>query len=387
MQQSANDILALAYQRAADQPNQPAIVDPFLHEQIEAVARNLRNRSCVRFLLATTLAKAVRPEIDIRKPYTEIADPDAYSGRTFDETYIKSLIQAYDLPCNPTTAFLTPAFRNRNTILTPDLVMVGRPEQLYRTTLQIIDAVEQGIISAFNVLAETIRVLIRLRDEQRSQIDSLIASLEHVDTSIALSSEAIVKLVQQHLQAAHSSRLPVLIVAAVYRTVESRLGERTLPLSVHNAADEQTGSLGDLAISLLDDEQILTVYEMKTRPVATSDIDHALSKIDTTRHRVDNYIFVTTAPIDDSVMNYAAGIYDRSGGIEVVVLDCIAFLRHFLHLFHRLRIQFLDTYQQLVLDEPSSGVEHPLKVALLALRQAAESSANREHFDASEESE
>ena len=374
MQQSANDILALAYQRAADQPNQPAIVDPFLHEQIEAVARNLRNRSCVRFLLATTLAKAVRPEIDIRKPYTEIADPDAYSGRTFDETYIKSLIQAY-------------AFRNRNTILTPDLVMVGRPEQLYRTTLQIIDAVEQGIISAFNVLAETIRVLIRLRDEQRSQIDSLIASLEHVDTSIALSSEAIVKLVQQHLQAAHSSRLPVLIVAAVYRTVESRLGERTLPLSVHNAADEQTGSLGDLAISLLDDEQILTVYEMKTRPVATSDIDHALSKIDTTRHRVDNYIFVTTAPIDDSVMNYAAGIYDRSGGIEVVVLDCIAFLRHFLHLFHRLRIQFLDTYQQLVLDEPSSGVEHPLKVALLALRQAAESSANREHFDASEESE
>ena len=55
------------------------------------------------------------------------------------------------------------------------------------------------------------------------------------------------------------------------------------------------------------------------------------------------------------------------------MLDCIGFLRHFLHFFHRVRIEFLNTYQSLVLDEPGSAVSQPLKEAFLTLRQAAES--------------
>jgi hypothetical protein len=44
-----------------------------------------------------------------------------------------------------------------------------------------------------------------------------------------------------------------------------------------------------------------------------------------------------------------------------------------LHLFHRLRKDFLDHYQVLVLKEASSAVSQSLKEAFLALRQAAES--------------
>lgn len=66
-------------------------------------------------------------------------------------------------------------------------------------------------------------------------------------------------------------------------------------------------------------------------------------------------------------------VYARTGGIEFVVLDCIGFLRHFLHLFHRLRMQFLEAYQELVLAEDESAVRQPLKEAFLALRIAAES--------------
>jgi len=116
---------------------------------------------------------------------------------------------------------------------------------------------------------------------------------------------------------------------------------------------------------------------MKTRQVTTNDIDHALEKIRATGKRVDNFIFITTDRIDETVKEYAASIYEQTGGIEVVVLDCIGFLRHFLHLFHRLRGVFLDAYQQLVLEEPTSAVDQPLKVAFLALRQAAESQGGR----------
>ena len=56
------------------------------------------------------------------------------------------------------------------------------------------------------------------------------------------------------------------------------------------------------------------------------------------------------------------------------MLDCIGFLRHFLHLFHRLRLEFLESYQALLLAEPDSAVRQELKEVFLALRRAAESS-------------
>jgi hypothetical protein len=69
------------------------------------------------------------------------------------------------------------------------------------------------------------------------------------------------------------------------------LGERVLTLEAHQAADEQTGSLGDVQITLIDDDQVITAYEMKTRRVTQNDIDRALQKI---HHNIDNYIFITT---------------------------------------------------------------------------------------------
>ena len=76
--------------------------------------------------------------------------------------------------------------------------------------------------------------------------------------------------------------------------------------------------------------------------------------------------------IDDPVQTYAAEAYEHTGGTEIAILNCIGFLRHFLHLFHRLRTDYLNAYQALVLAEPDSAVSQPLKEAFLALRQAAE---------------
>jgi hypothetical protein len=142
---------------------------------------------------------------------------------------------------------------------------------------------------------------------------------------------------------------------------------------LHAAADEQTGALGDLEITLIGDDQVITSYEMKMKRVTHEDIDRALQKIMHSGKSIDNYIFITTDVIEDEVKEYAASMYEKTGGIEMVVLDCVGFLRHFLHLFYRLRGAFLLAYQNLVLSEPESAVSQPLKEAFLALRQAAES--------------
>ena len=151
------------------------------------------------------------------------------------------------------------------------------------------------------------------------------------------------------------------------------MGEEVGRLNAHNAADEQTGALGDVEVYLVGHSDVATSYEMKARRVTTGDIDRAIAKVTTHEPPIDNYVFITTEAIDSDVAEYARRMYEMLGGVEVVVLDCIGFLRHFLHLFHRSRLAFLDAYQDLVLAEPESAVGEPLKTAFLSLRLAAES--------------
>lgn len=336
------------------------------------VSTNLSNRAGVRLLMSCLLAKIDDPAVDVRKPYTQINTEDSFSGRTYDEQYITAFINENNLPCNNTTAFLTPALRNRNETLVRGLNLVGRPPQLYAAVLELLDDVYLGRVGAEDLLAETIRALIKLRDERQQRINSLKAALKTTEGALPLSSEDIVRLVAQHLSLKGTSRLPVLLVAAAYNVAEAQLGERVLDLQSHNAADVQTGAVGDLEITLVNDDRVVTSYEMKDKRVSREDIDRALQKLLNSGQRVDNYVFITTSEIDPEVQGYARSLYGETAGIEFVILDCLGFTRHYLHLFHRLRTDFLNEYQYLILNEPESSVSQVVKEAFLSMRQAAE---------------
>lgn len=185
----------------------PIVDDAEIVASIEYVCRNIQNRAGVRLLMACLLAKIHNPAVDVRKPYTEIGEADSFSGRTYDEGYITVFITDHDLPCNPTTAFLTPALRNRNSVLTTELNLVGRPPRLYHTILQLLDDVHSSRVSADDLLAETVRWLLVIRDEQRQRMETLLAGLQTVEGAIPLSSESIVSLIEQHLNTRNSSRL------------------------------------------------------------------------------------------------------------------------------------------------------------------------------------
>lgn len=368
------EILHDIYLQAAAAPHASAIEDAAIRERIDYVCRCMSNRAGVRLLMACLLAKLDRPEIDPRKPYTEIGSADCFSGRTYDERHITAFINAHRLPVNQTTAFLTPTLRNINHALTADTELVGRPRELYKKTLELLDDVARRRIDAKTILVETVRtLLLLLRDEKLARINALLAAQKRGSGTLALSSEAIIKLINQHLACKNASRLPVLIVSAAYMAAQERLSEHILPLRAHNAADLQTGALGDVEICLAGEDCAVTIYEMKMKRVTPDDIDAAALKIARAPHRIHNYLFVTTDAIESSVAEYAATFYEKLDGVEIAILDCAGFLRHFLHLFHRLRASYLDAYQHLVLSEPDSAVSQSLKEAFLALRQAAES--------------
>lgn len=328
--------------------------------------------------MACLLAKLHRPDVDIRKPYTEIGDVDTFSGRSYDERYITAFINEHDLPCNSTTAFLTPALRNRNITLTKDVNLVGKPPQLYQSVLNLLDDVYCDRITADTLMAEIVRLLLVDRNERQQRIDALVATLNTTKDAVPLSSEDIVLLIEKHMSLKGTSRLPVLVVAAAYQSAEEFLREKTLSLKAHNAADMRTGALGDVEITLMADDEVITSYEMKNKRISREDIERALQKLLLNNQRINNYIFITTEPIDKDAQDYARSLYHQTGGIEFVILDCIGFIRHFLHLFHRLRTKFLEAYQALILSEPQSAVSQPVKEAFLAMRQAAETGIEEE---------
>ena len=366
-------ILQEIYDRAAATIQKTVVTDAVIRENVDYVCRCMSNRAGVRLLMACLLGKLNQPSVDPRKPYTEIGGEDSFSGRTYDERYLTKFINEHRLPVNPTTAFLTPTLRNISHALTTDLDLVGRPRDLYKKTLQLLEDVAERRIAADLLFVETVRVLLLLRDEKLSRMDSLIKALERTEGALPLSSEAIVLLIGQHLACKNASRLPVLVVAAAYEAAGPRLAESILPLKSHNAADLQTGSFGDVEICLVGDDAVVTAYEMKMKRVTVEDIDAAVTKIAKATKRIHNYLFVTTDTIDIEVAEYAATFYEKLDGTEIAILDCIGFLRHFLHLFHRVRVEYLNAYQNLVLTEPDSAVSQTLKEAFLALRQAAES--------------
>jgi DNA adenine methylase len=87
---------------------------------------------------------------------------------------------------------------------------------------------------------------------------------------------------------------------------------------------------------------------------------------------MDNYIFITTEKINREVQEYAHSLYLNTGGIEFVILDCISFIRYFLHLFYRLRSNFLEVYQELILAKPENSIGQPISRSILVMRQAVE---------------
>ena len=178
-----SDLLGKA-EKALDKP---AVGNADVLRRIEFVCRCPGNRAGVRLLMSCMLAKIERPDVDPRQPYTEIGGDQCFSGRTYDERFLTHFINENQLPCNSTTAFLTPALRNMDHPLTTDVELIGRPPQVYAETLQLLDDVATNKVRAKDVLTDVIRILLQLRNEKRSRMNELMAGIRMGRGSLPLS--------------------------------------------------------------------------------------------------------------------------------------------------------------------------------------------------------
>lgn len=81
---SKQDILENLYNQANEDLNCSSIRLKDTGTKIGLICRCGLNKAPIRFLMSCLLAKIDRPDVDIRKPYTEIAGKDSFSGRHYD---------------------------------------------------------------------------------------------------------------------------------------------------------------------------------------------------------------------------------------------------------------------------------------------------------------
>ena len=175
--ENCSKLLEASLKRAQKNLGHSFIHDVAIAARIAAVVNCPSNRAGVRLLMACMLAKVHRPEIDPRKPYTKIGSKDCFSGRSYDEQFIGGFITKHNLPCNSTTAFLTPTLRNMDQTLTTKVVLVGRPMAMYQSALQLLDDVRAGRVSAQDILNECLRLLLLDRDARKARLKTLLSGV------------------------------------------------------------------------------------------------------------------------------------------------------------------------------------------------------------------
>jgi DNA adenine methylase len=366
------ETLKLLYKKA-ESLEKPVSISEDIDEKLNILVSG-KVGAPLRVLLSLLLAKKLNPEVNLLYPVSNVEEiSGAFSGRAIDENCVQILVEQFKLPLNPTTGFLTPSFRTLSLPIPEKLGdVIGKYRQVYNAFSSIIHKVQSGELDAEEVLVALLQKLIHLKREREEKIKE---KLQSASGELDLSAEDIVEIVERLLTLPRASRIPVLVVAALHITIEKCLGQKVRPLESHRAADSKTGSLGDIEL-VADDGSVVRVYEIKDREITETDIHNALEKIarleQERRRKLKQYLFITTKSVDKSVLLVARNMY-REIGIEMAVLDCLGFTRHFLHLFFPFRLQFISNLTKLLMEEPDSSLNHAVKEYYLTLLNVLQS--------------
>lgn len=305
-----------------------------------------------RLLLTCSLAAAADPSLDILRPFIKVHDR-SFHGRAVDEDLVASFLRQERLP-----AMVSTVFTNRGLDRGDGILSQSGTTLLYRPAVELLEQVANGNLTAEDLLAEAIRVLLAMKRKDDAEMASLQEAARQTRTT--LTSAEILSLLAEHKNAPATSRLPVLALAAAYEAAGPEAGWKVRPLRGHYAADRSTGALGDIEVVSPDDDSLINVLDGKDKVVTSADLADASRKA--AAGNVPSYIVATTEEIPKEIEQAAAAL---SGSRDIAVRDWLALVRDILLLHPKARERFLDIYRDLVLDDPQVG--QPLRESLLRL--------------------
>lgn len=321
------------------------------------VAHSESSKAVLTVLMTSVVYKICTPTQDIRLHQSSIEG--GYSGRTFDTKYITPFLKAHSFPAMAESGWLTRSLEQKSPY---DKNYKGaiKPKELKDAFLSILEDIENGNSSAYDVFSYLLQSLIIKRD------NDVIELAKPANLSIS----DIILVLDKHFHAGYNaagaSRLPVLSLYAVYQCMMDEgfkryVGKMLLSLESHTSADTRSGRMGDIDIN--DDAGLpFEAIEVKFDvPVSYNIVVNAVKKIHTST--VTRYYILSTKEtvrddrekIDDEVRKLK-----NTHGCQLVVNGVMPTLKYYLRLLDNPN-KFIINYTRLLMTDNSLKFEHKQK--------------------------
>ncbi|AFW95903.1 MULTISPECIES: hypothetical protein [Nostocales] len=315
------------------------------------------DKSLIQVIITSLLKKIIKPEQDIRLHQKKF--PNGYYARGLDNKvtipFFKEYFPRY---ANKETGFLTKATR-------ADIIwnfeegfkLPLRSKSLVTPFLQLIDKIENQTIDIENCL---VYILAQLYLISQSQEIVFTETLEIVNSVNIININTVLKMVERHFEEPLSSRLPVIVIFAIYKqifkTVRRFENKVLLPLNVHTSADKH--GYGDIEIRD-NHNNPFEILEIKHNiPIDRNMILDIVKKSANTT--IKRYYILTT--YKDCFLNKDEEKYinelilkiKRERGLEIIANGIVNTLKYYLRFIEDYH-EFIKTYtEELVKDAKNS---------------------------------
>ena len=321
------------------------------------VQKRETNKSLIQVIITCLIKKIITPDQDIRLHKAGFAN--GYNARGLDEEvttpFFKSKFTKY---ANKGTAFLTLSLRPAIIWNFEDGKQLRiRPKELVIPFLQLIDKIENQTIDIENCL---VYILLQLHLLCQSQAETFTETIELASSKNILNINTVMKMVERHFAEPSSSRLPVIVIFAIYeqllKTVRRFENKILLPLNVHTSADKH--GYGDIEIRD-NDNNPFEILEIKHNiPIDRNMILDIVKKSANTT--IERYYILTTYKDcfpnkdEEEYINELILKIKRERGLEIIANGIVNTLKYYLRFIEDYH-EFIKTYtEELVKDAKNS---------------------------------
>ena len=249
-------------------------------------------------LLGCGLARILDPSINLRHPYVNQGD-DAFNGRTLDEKVVNPFLHDRLIPCSKGPYLAS--FR-RNVKFTAETARGLRDKGGYDALLAFLDMLEKAnSTDAKSLMLYLLYRFVELRNASRVPLAKISRlSLEQYDA-----------LLTDLLRAQSGGLIPVLLVLAMLRTVDSCFSLKwDIAFQGINVSDKASGAGGDITVT--KEGEVVLAIEVTERPIGKSRV---VSTFNTKviHAGIRDYLFVYSNAIPSDDARAAARTYFSQG--------------------------------------------------------------------------
>ncbi|HCQ22844.1 MAG: DNA methyltransferase [Aphanizomenon flos-aquae LD13] len=325
-------------------------VDIFVHK-IET------DKSLIQVIITSLLKKIIKPEQDIRLHMAKF--PNGYSARVLDNKVTTPFFKInFPRYANKETAFLTKATRAEIIWnFEEGIKLPFRSKSLVEPFLTLIDKIENQKIDIKNCL---VYILAQLYLLCQSQEVVFAETLEVANSVNIININKVMKMVERHFEEPLSSRLPVIVIFAIYKqlfkTIRRFENKKLLPLNVHTSADKH--GYGDIEIRDYYNNPFEILEIKHNIPIDRNMILDIVKKSANTT--IERYYILTT--YKDCFINQDEEEYinelilniKRESGLEIIANGIVNTLKYYLRFIEDYH-EFIKTYtEELVKDARNS---------------------------------